>query len=62
MGNSTPQLSASVMLLALKEDDTTVGFYLGSLLRVLNVILKSSVICTNVHLYTIIICTDVMVV
>ena len=45
------------MLLALKEDKTTGSFCLCCLLCVLSVIIKSGAVFTNVHLYTIIICT-----
>ena len=51
-----------VMLLTLKEDSTTGGFYLYHLLHVLGMNIKSGAICKSVHLYTIFICTYCMAV
>ena len=50
------------MLLVLKEDNTTGTLYLCHLLCVIRMIIKSGALCTNVHLYTIIICTNGMTV
>ena len=50
------------MLLTLKEDNTTDNFYLCCLPHGLRVIMKSDALCTSVCLYTILICTDGMVV
>ena len=47
-----------VMLLALKENNTTGTFYLCHLLHVLCMIIKSDAICTCLHLWTLNICTD----
>ena len=49
------------MLIALKEDNTTISFYLCCLLCVLSVIIESGVICISEHLYANK-CTDGMVV
>ena len=46
---------SSVMLLALKEDNTTGSFYLSCLLCM---IIKSSVIFTSAHLYKVFMCKD----
>ena len=42
----------------LKEDNTNCRFYLYWLLHVISNFIKSGAVCTSVHLYTIIICTD----
>ena len=47
-----------LMLLAVKEYNTTGSFYLCHLLNVLSIIIISGTICTSAHLYTNIICTD----
>ena len=44
-----------VMLLILKEDDTTGSFFLCHLWCVLSMISKSGALCTDIHLYSIII-------
>ena len=48
------------MLLSLKEDYTIGSFNLCCLLCVFSVIIKSGVIFTNVHLYTIILYVQVV--
>ena len=50
------------MLLTLKEDNTTGGFHLSCLLHVFSMIIRSGLICTDMHLYTVIIGTDDMAV
>ena len=47
-----------VMLLTLKEDNTTSTFNLCCLFSVICMIIKSDVMHRSVHLYTIIICAD----
>ena len=51
-----------VMLHTLQVDNTIGQYYLCCILHVLNMIIKSGAICTSVHLYTIIIGTDGVVV
>ena len=51
-----------LMLLSVKVDNTTDSFCLCCLLCVLPIIIKSGLICTSVHLHTIIMCTDGMAV
>ena len=58
----SPPNSCIVMLHILKEDNPTGSFSLYCLLHVLIMIIKSGVICTSVHLYTIIIYRDGMAV
>ena len=47
-----------VMLLALNGDNTTGSFYPFCLLHVLSMITESAALCKSMDLYTIIICTD----
>ena len=49
------------MLLALKGDNTTGSLCLCHLVYVLSMIIISGYICPRVHLYTITICTDGMI-
>ena len=50
------------MSVTLKDDNTTVNFYLCSLLCVPCMITTSSVICASMHLYKITVCEDGVVV
>ena len=45
-------------LLTLKDDSTSGGLYLFHLFYMLSMIIISDSICTRVHLYTKVICTD----
>ena len=47
-----------VMSPTVVEDNTIGSFYLYHLLHLLSMIIKSGVLCTSRHLYTIIMCTD----
>ena len=46
------------MSLVLKDDNTTGSFLLCHLFYMFSVIMISDIRCTGVHLYTIVICTD----